>query len=364
MVISRRLAWVILLAAIMTAGLLRQFHAAIPTSPFLPAPVGSLLFFLIVILFLVFAKGWGRRQEIPYAGEDLQRFNFLALLPLLIALMLEKWVSITIYGPLFNAINGSRLRTDLYNVLYLLESAAGLLVVSVALLPLFARLLPLLRKYLRPRRIPFAAVSILTALLILYGGLWAFFRVVGGEGIHLRWLGFGRYTTLVLLAQGLIAFAEELYYRGILQSELSFLLPALGVTRQRTRLATAAGLISVAFALEHFGGVGALGVDARRMVFTLTCSLLLGVLLILADNLWLCAGCHFVLDVLVLPSSRPSPSGLQFVDGAGRTLLDPSLYVCVFFSLIFVAAYARTGIGIALRRRGGRMGAALAKGLA
>ena len=115
--------------------------------------------------------------------------------------------------------------------------------------------------------------------------------------------------------------------------------------------------------LEHFVGFSGTGGDARRMVFTLTCSLLLGVLLILADNLWLCAGCHFIVDVLVLPSGRAAPSGLQFVDGAGRTLLDPSLYVCVFFSLIFVCAYARMGLGVALRRRG-PLGAALAKGLA
>ena len=364
MAVSRRLAWAILLAAILTAGLLRQFHSAIPTSPFLPAPIGSLLFFLLVILFLVFARGWGRRQEVPYAGKGLSQVNFLAMLPLLIALMLEKWVSITIYGPLWGAVNGTRLRADLYNVLYLLESAVGLLVVSVALLPLFTRLWPLLRKFLRPRRIPFAAASIAFAQLVLYGGLWAFFRIAGGGGIHLRWLGFGRFTGLLLLAQGLIAFAEELYYRGILQTELAFLLPALGVKRQRPRLAIAAGLISIAFALEHFAGSSGSVSDAQRMVFTLTCSLLLGVLLILADNLWLCTGCHFVLDILVLPSGRLTPSGLQFVDSAGRTLLDPSLYVCVFFSLIFVCTYARTGIGVALRRHGGPLGAALAKGLA
>ena len=364
MAISRRLAWTILLASVLTAGLLRQFHAAIPSSPFLPAPFGSLLFFLIVILFLVFAKGWGGRQEVPYAGEGLSRVNFLALVPLLIALMLEKWVSITIYGPLFSTINGGGLSVDLYNVLYLLESAAGLLIVSIALLPLFTRLWPLLRKFLRPRRIPFAGASILFALLVLFGGLWALFRIAAGGEIQLRWLGFGRYTGLVLLSQGLIAFAEELYYRGILQTELAFLLPALGIPRQRPRLAIAAGLISVAFALEHFAGFTGSSADIRRVLFTLTCSLLLGVLLILTDNLWLCAGCHFVLDILVLPAGRTTPSGLQFVDNTGRVLLDSSLYVCVFFSLIFVCAYARTGIGMALRRRGGRLGAALAKGLA
>src|SRR4030095_14649503 len=183
MAISRRLAWTILLAAIVTAGLLRQYHAAIPTSPFLPAPVGSLLFFLIVILFLVFSEGWGGRQEVPYAGEGLSQVNFLALVPLLIALMLEKWVSITIYGPFFNVINGTRARADLHTALSLLESALGLLVVSIALLPLFSRLLPLLRKFLRPRRIPFAAVSLGFAPLGLYGGLWAFFRIPGGGGI-------------------------------------------------------------------------------------------------------------------------------------------------------------------------------------
>ena len=107
MIVSRRIAWLILLAAIPTAGILRQFHSRIPTSPFLPAPIGSLLFFLVLILFLVFARGWGRRQEIPYAGEGLIRFNFLAMVPLLIALMLEKWVSITLYDPLFARINGT-----------------------------------------------------------------------------------------------------------------------------------------------------------------------------------------------------------------------------------------------------------------
>jgi membrane protease YdiL (CAAX protease family) len=232
------------------------------------------------------------------------------------------------------------------------------------MLPLFTRLYPLLKKYLRTNRIGFAAGAIGLSLIILYGGLLLVFRLVGADGIHLRWLGYGRFTGLVLASQALIAFAEEFYYRGLLQSELAFLLPALGVTRQRIRLATAAGLISIAFTLEHFVGLGAATVDVRRMLFTFTCSLLLGILLILADNLWFCAGCHFVVDMLVLPTSRATPSGLQFVDGHGRTLLDPSLYICVFFSLVFVATYGRTGLGLALKRRGGRVGAALARGLA
>ena len=61
MSLSRRLVWFILIATILTAGTLRQFHERIPASPLLPWPIRSLLFFLVLILFLAFARGWGGR---------------------------------------------------------------------------------------------------------------------------------------------------------------------------------------------------------------------------------------------------------------------------------------------------------------
>src|SRR5262245_36320727 len=97
--ISRRLAWVILVSVILTAALLRHFHESTPQSAFLPWPIRSLLFFLLLILFLLFLKGWGYRQEVPYAGPNLREVNLLSLFPLLIALLGEKWFAITFYSP-------------------------------------------------------------------------------------------------------------------------------------------------------------------------------------------------------------------------------------------------------------------------
>jgi membrane protease YdiL (CAAX protease family) len=347
MIVTRRVAWIVLIAAILTAGILRQFHARIPSSPYLPAPFSSLLFFLLVILGLVFARGWGRRQEVPYAGPGLTRVNFLALIPLLIALMLEKWVSITFYDPLFSRIDDAAFSPEMFNRLFVLESGLGLLLVCVLLLPLFRRLMPLLGRYLSPRRLPEALVGLAVAVTSLYLALWLLFALFGGEGVHLRWSGFGRGAALVLAGQAVVAFAEEVYYRGILQSETNFLLPALGIEGDRARSATAILLVSTSFALEHFVLAGVPGVDARLLLFPFAASLLLGYMLVLTRSLWFCAGCHFLLNLFAL-SPAGSHRGLQFVDDQARPLLTPQTYIFLFFVMSFVLIYLREAIG---RRR-------------
>lgn len=348
MALSRRIAWIILLGAILTAGILRQFHETIPSSPFLPWPIRSLLFFLVLILFLSFARGWGSRQEIPYAGAGLKRVNFLAFLPLLLALMLEKWVSITFYGPLFYRINGESITPATFDALYVIESAAGLFLITLLLIPLFRRLFPMLRRYLAPQGIALAAAGILIALAGLFGGLALLLSLAGAEGFRLRWTGFGRVTVLILLGQGLIAFAEEFYYRGILQTELAFLLPSLGVAGRRVRWLSAVFLISAAFGLEHLVWTDTYSEDLRRFLFTFGCSFFLGTLLVLLDNLWLNASCHLVLNLFSLgldPATRGS--GLQFVNEQGQPLFEASIYIFLFLILLFVFTYAR----IAMARR-------------
>lgn len=342
MIISRRVAWIMLIAAILTASLLRQFHAKTPISPFLPAPIGSLLFFLVLILFLVFLRGWGMRQEIPYAGSDLKRFNLLAMIPFLIALMAEKWVSITLYGPLFHRINAGVRSVDTFNALYLLESALGLLLVSVLLLPLFRRLFPLLKNLLKPKRVPIAALGLALAVGGVYVVLALLFTMGSGQRASLRWTGFGRDTGLILAGQGLLGFAEELYYRGILQSEMAFFLPAMGLAKERLRQGFAVLLISIAFALEHFIATGSSSVDTRRFVFTFASSLFLGLLLVLMENLWFSGGCHFVLNVFMLGTEMGGGGrGLQLVDQEGRSIFEPTQYVFLFLIFAFVVAYLR-----------------------
>ena len=344
MTLSRPLTWIILLGTILMAGILRQFHE-MPVSPFLPWPVRSLLFFLVLILFLVFLRGWRGRQEIPYAGQNLRRVNFLAFLPLLIALTLEKWISITFYEPVFDAINGDALEPVKANALYVIESALGLFVVSLALLPLFRRLRPMLGHYLAPRGIILALGMTLAAMAVLFGSLFAFFSLAPDSGVHLRWRGCGPAATVILLSQVLIAFSEEFYYRGLLQSETAFLLPSLGVTHGRSRRLGAVLLISLAFALEHRDFRGTPSDEARKFLFTLSCSAFLGILVMLLDNLWLSTGCHFILNCFMLGSTaRFRGGGLQFVDLAGRPVLDPSVYIFLFFTLVFILAYVKMAL--------------------
>lgn len=352
MAVSRRLAWLILLGTILTAGILRQFHERIPSSPFLPWPIRSLLFFLLVILFLVLLRGWGQRQEIPYAGPELTRVNFLAFLPLLIALTLEKWVSITFYAPLFYWLNGSEVSLETFNALYVVEASLGLMVVTLVLAPMFRRLLPMARRYLAPSGLPLAGAGILLALVCLFAGLALLIRLVGFEGARLRWTGFGPVTALILAGQALIALAEELYYRGLLQTELAFLLPSLGVSRERFRQLSAVVLVSIAFALEHLVFAGSLSEDLRRLAFTFGCSLFLGSLLVLTSNLWFNAGCHCVLNMFVLgtdPSYRGA--GLQFVDQIGRPVFDPAIYIFLFFIFAFILTYLKIAVGSRFAQR-------------
>jgi membrane protease YdiL (CAAX protease family) len=353
MIVSRRLAWLILLGGILTAGILRQFHETIPSSPFLPWPIRSLLFFLVLVLFLTFARGWGRRQEIPYAGAGLTRVNFLAFVPLLIALMLEKWVSITFYRPLFYTINGTEMPSRKFDALYVIDrrsvcssspcssslSFAASFRCSAAIWP-------------HPGSSWRSGIAV--GLAGVFGGLAALLTLSGAEGFALRWSGFGRWSVLILAGQALIAMAEELYYRGLLQTELAFLLPSLGVGRRRVRWLTAVLLISLAFAIEHVVWSESPSQDVRRFVFTLGCAFFLGTLMALLDNLWLNAACHLVLNFFSLgldPATRGG--GLQFVNDVGQPIFEPSIYISLFLILIFIFAYGR--IAMSHRRAAARL---------
>ncbi len=54
--IPRTLAWILLLSGFFTAGLLRTYHLETPRSPWVPVPVGSLLFASLLFLLLVAAR--------------------------------------------------------------------------------------------------------------------------------------------------------------------------------------------------------------------------------------------------------------------------------------------------------------------
>lgn len=334
--ISRRLAWTILVSAILTAALLRQFNEKTPESAFLPWPVRSLLFFLLVILFLVFLRGWGSRQEFPYAGRRLEAFNLLAMVPLLIALTGEKWFSITFYRPILEAAAMAGIEEAVLGALQEVLAGLGILLVVLALLPLFPRLRPLLREYLSARSLLLGLAGTLTALAGVYVIVGAGLLLLGGENVHLypRW--FGSWAGIRFSGQALIALGEEFYYRGLLQTELIFLLPALGLRRPVMATTTGIGLIALQFALEHVAPGDRTG-EISIVIYSMTVALLLGAMLVSLRSLYFCALTHFFLNLFVLGG------GLQYTDSYGRPLLDPGIYVTLYMIVVILLIYARYG---------------------
>jgi len=97
------LAWIILIGTFGTAALLRQFHDRTPESPMISPVVGSALFAAIFLLLLVSAREW-RKGAVAGPGVRLG-----SLTPILLFLLIEKWVSLTLYPRILERL---RLRSD------------------------------------------------------------------------------------------------------------------------------------------------------------------------------------------------------------------------------------------------------------
>jgi hypothetical protein len=117
------LAWQLLLLTFFTAGLLRQFHDRTPNSPYVPAVVGSLLFAAIFLLLLVSA--WETRR----GGTRGPGIRLGSLTPIMLMLLIEKWVSLTLYPPLFDWIAPATASFELLDAQFIAMAGIGLLLV-------------------------------------------------------------------------------------------------------------------------------------------------------------------------------------------------------------------------------------------
>lgn len=318
------LAWAILALSFFTAGLLRQQNDHTPSSPFLTPIVGSLLFAGVFVLLLVAAREW-QRGAVPGHGVRLG-----SLTPLLLMLLLEKWVSLTLYSPVFHffARGGDSL---IHDAKYRGFAGVSLLLVCL-LIGRFS--IPTARKAwrrARPSRWPVAAVQLLAVVAVTYlliGGLaW----MLGGSLI-LRWPRVGSLLLWVLAGQALLAFAEEVYYRGLLLSEMERLAPRLGARRPLARRWIAILTTSLLFGMEHLRlGDGAN--TARHLVFTVALGLLFGVMVTLSANLHLVGGLHAWINWVLLGAAP------QFVDATGRPALPAGTYIGLTLIVAFLSIY-------------------------
>ena len=320
------LAWLLLLLAFFTAGLLRQFHDEVPTSPYVNPIIGSLLFLSCLFLLLVSAREW-RRGAVPGPGVRLG-----SITPIMLMLLAEKWISLTLYEPLFAWL------APLTDPLALLDAKfrafAGVALILVCLL--VSRFsIPTARKVwrrARPSRWPIAAA--LTALVIVGTyvilGLTAF--LLGGN-LELRWPEPNRLLVWIVCGQAVLALAEECYYRGLLMTEMERLAPRLGVRQAIGRRWLALTTTSVLFSMEHIRVFAPDEQILRQVVFTVSLGLLLGLLIMVSANIHLGAGIHAWINWLLLGAAP------RFVDASGQPALPAGTYIGLTLILAFGLLY-------------------------
>jgi len=331
--VPRSLAWLLIVAALFTAGLLRRFHDQTPTSPYVPTVVGSLLFAAVFVLLLVSAR------EMRIGAAAGRGIRLGSLTPLLLMLLMEKWLSLIVYNPVFYAISPAEASDAELDAMYVLFGGVGLLALCALVGRFSAPTAATVWRWARPTRWPAAAAmtaAVVVATYAVLGGLtWAL-----GGGLRLEWPPWRGLVGWILVGQAVLAFAEELYYRGLLLSEIRRLAPRLGV---RSRLAgrwVALTATSALFGMEHLAIDAAAPEMIRETLFAVSLGILLGLLVLVTENLHFAAGVHAWINALLLGAAP------RFVDGAGRPAPDSGTYV----GLGLIAAFCLAAATVARRR--------------
>ena len=320
------LAWLMLILAFFTAGLLRRFHGEMPGIPGVPTAVGSLLFIAIVLFFLIAAREW-RRGAVGGPGIRLG-----SLTPLLLMLLIEKWVSLNFYGPLFGWLTPAGDTPEMADARFRAYAGIGLVLVCLAVARFST---PTARKTCRrsrPARLPGALLQTAVVILGTYVILAALAAAMGG-GLRLEWPPADVLLIWILTGQAVLAFGEELYYRGLLMCEVERLAPRLGVSSAALRRWIALLFTSVLFAMEHLDVTQPLDELVRRTIFTASLGTLLGLLIMVSANIHLGAGMHAWINWLLLGAAP------HFVNHAGEPVLPAGTYIGLTLVLAFVTTY-------------------------
>jgi membrane protease YdiL (CAAX protease family) len=309
-----------------TAGLLRQFHDLTPSSPFLAPAVGSLLFACVLFLVLVAV----RERQIGAAPGPGIRLG--SLTPILLMLLVEKWISSAFYQPLFAMVAPAPLSDDAADAWFRLLCGLGLLAI-VVLASWFSRPAA---AWIRARLSPAKALAGIGSVVIAVhasAAVVALIAVAFGSGIGLSPPRTQGPFWVVVLGQAALALGEETYYRGLILGELLRLAPRLGLTAPGLRRWTALGLTTLLFGMEHLGLASGSDDAARQLVFALALGALFGILVLLTDNLWFAASLHAWINWLLLgavPRLTFGPAKAGLPSGASISLVLIAAFVIAF----------------------------------
>ncbi len=331
------LAWLLLILAFFTAGLLRRFHGEMPGIPGVPTAVGSLLFIAIVLFFLVAAREWRRG---PVGGPGIRLGS---LTPLLLMLLIEKWVSLNFYGPVFGWLTPAGDSPEMADARFRAYAGIGLVLVCVAVARFSTPTARKTWRRTRPARLPGALLQTAIVIVGTYAVLAALAGALGG-GLRLEWPPVGMLWIWILIGQAVLAFGEELYYRGLLMCEVERLAPRLGVSGAALRRWIALLFTSVLFAMEHLDLTQPLDQVLRQTIFTASLGTLLGLLIMVSANIHLGAGIHAWINWLLLGAAP------HFVNHAGQPALPAGTYIGLTLMLAFVTAFVFRRLRHAPRR--------------
>ncbi len=325
--IPRGLAWLLVGMAVLTAGLLRQFHDLTPTSPFLTPAVGSLLFASVLFLVLVAA----RERQIGAAPGPGVRLG--SLTPILLMLLVEKWISSGFYQPIFSLLAPASLPEEAADAWFRAMCGIGLLGVVL----ISSRFSRPAAAWVYARLFGWKAVVGIGAATIAIGGSGAGLAMIAmavGTGVSVLPPDPTGPLAVVLCGQAAIALAEEMYYRGLLLGELLRLAPRLGLRSKTVRRWIALGLTSLMFGIEHLGESSGWDDAARTIVFALALGALLGMIVLLTDNLWFAASLHAWINWALLGASP------RVAYGPAEASLSSGAAVSLALIAAFVAAFA------------------------
>jgi hypothetical protein len=312
--------------AFFTAGLLRQFHDSTPHSPYVPPAVGSLLFAGILFLLLVTLREH-RRGVGPGPGVRLG-----SVTPIILMLLVEKWISLALYNPAFYwlAVPGSDSAT--LDAQFRAFAGVGLLAVCL----LVARLsIPTARKTWRRVR-PLRWIPAALAMTAVIGGTYLVLGFLSwglGGSLRLQWPELSRLLVWVVCGQAVLALAEEVYYRGLLLSEMERVAPRLGVKHAAGRRWIALLSTSILFGMEHLAISTSFERMGRQLIFSISLGILFGLLVMVSANLHLVGGLHAWINWLLLGAAP------IFVDAAGEAALPSGTYIGLALILAFILAF-------------------------
>ena len=154
-----------------------------------------------------------------------------------------------------------------------------------------------------------------------------------GRDVQIHWPAASPLLLWVLGGQAVLALAEEIYFRGLLLSEIERLAPRLGVRRPIVRRWVALLLTATLFGMEHLMLTPSAADMGRRMFFTVAMGLLFGLLVMVSANLLLAAGIHTWINWLLLGAVP------YFTDSAGRSIIPAGLYIGSTLIFAFIAVF-------------------------